>query len=53
MTTVKPNQAGLNSYVDPNEPSMGGSVAGVNANMQKALDQMNLQLHTSSVTSPD
>jgi hypothetical protein len=31
MATVRPDQAGLDSYVDPDEVSMGGSVAGVKA----------------------
>ena len=29
MATVGPDQAGLDSYVDPGDASMGGSVAGV------------------------
>ena len=31
MATVRPDQAGLDSYVNPGEASMGGSVAGVKA----------------------
>jgi hypothetical protein len=34
MATVGPDQAGLDSYVDPDEPSMGGSVAGVKATIR-------------------
>jgi hypothetical protein len=29
MATVRLDQAGLDSYVDPDQPTMGGSVAGV------------------------
>jgi len=31
MATVRPDQAGLDSHVDPGDASMGGSVAGVKA----------------------
>jgi hypothetical protein len=31
MATVRPDQAGLDSYVDPGKTNMGGSVAGVKA----------------------
>ncbi len=31
MATVRPEQTGLESYVDPGEASMGGKVASVKA----------------------
>jgi hypothetical protein len=35
MATVRPDQAGLDSYVDPDECSMGGSVARVKATFMR------------------
>jgi hypothetical protein len=37
MATVRLDQAGLDSYVDPDKPTMGGSVAGVKATIPIVL----------------